>query len=86
MARNTDIYIEAIEGLPDDVARDVVRVASSVFDLQLRQWVVGAQSIAEVYDHITRAVWVVLEFSEHQSEHDFEDQREEAVAGHVARQ
>jgi TetR/AcrR family transcriptional regulator, cholesterol catabolism regulator len=75
MARNTDIYVEAIEGLPDDVARDVVRVAASVFDLQLRQWVLGAQSIADVYDHIARAVWIILEFSE--------QPREEAVAGHV---
>lgn len=65
MARNTDIYIEAVDGLPDDVTREVVRVATSVFDLQLRQWVVGAQSIVEVYDRISRAVWVILEFSEH---------------------
>ncbi|HET9731159.1 MAG TPA: TetR/AcrR family transcriptional regulator [Acidimicrobiales bacterium] len=64
MARNTQIYVEALQGLPDAVARDVVSVAASVFDLQLRQWVVGAQSIADVYDRITRAVWVLLEFSE----------------------
>jgi TetR/AcrR family transcriptional regulator, cholesterol catabolism regulator len=66
MAKNTQIYIEALRGLPDDIAQDVVRVASSVFDLQLRQWVVGAQSIAQVYDRIARAVWVVLEYSERQ--------------------
>ena len=64
MARNTNIYIETLQGLPTDVARDVVQVATSVFDLQLRQWVVGAQSIADVYDRIERAVWVLLEFSE----------------------
>jgi AcrR family transcriptional regulator len=64
MARNTQIYVEALQGLPDSVAREVVSVATSVFDLQLRQWVVGAQSIADVYDRIARAVWVVLEYSE----------------------
>jgi AcrR family transcriptional regulator len=64
MARNTQIYVEALRGLPDDVAREVVRVAASVFDLQLRQWVVGSASIAEAYDRIARAVWLVLEFSE----------------------
>lgn len=64
MARNTQIYVEALQGLPEQVARDVVQVAASVFDLQLRQWVVGAQSIADVYDRIARAVWLVLEFSE----------------------
>jgi hypothetical protein len=64
MSRNVDIYTEAIEGLPDDVTREVVRVAGSVFDLQLRQWVVGAQSIAEVYDRIDQAVTLILEFSE----------------------
>jgi TetR/AcrR family transcriptional regulator, cholesterol catabolism regulator len=66
MARNTEIYVESLRDLPPDVARDVVHVASSVFDLQLRQWVVGAQSIAEVYDRISRSVWLVLEFSERQ--------------------
>lgn len=64
MARNTAIYVEALQGIPEDVARDVVSVAASVFDLQLRQWVTGSQSIAEVYDRIARAVWIVLEFSE----------------------
>ena len=64
MARNTQIYVDALQGLPEPIARDVVAVAASVFDLQLRQWVVGAQSIADVYDRIARAVWVVLEFSE----------------------
>lgn len=66
MARNTQVYVEALRGLPEPVAREVVHVAASVFDLQLRQWVVGAQSIADVYDRIARAVWLVLEFSEHQ--------------------
>lgn len=65
MARNTQIYVEAVQGIPEPVAREVVSVAASVFDLQLRQWVTGAASIAEVYDRIARAVWVVLEFSEH---------------------
>lgn len=64
MARNTQIYVEALKGLPEPVAREVVSVAVSVFDLQLRQWVVGAQSIADVYDRIARAVWVVLEYSD----------------------
>jgi AcrR family transcriptional regulator len=64
MARNTQIYVEALHGLPESVARDVVSVAASVFDLQLRQWVTGASSIADVYDRIARAVWVLLEFSE----------------------
>jgi AcrR family transcriptional regulator len=64
MARNTAVYVEALQGLPEDVARDVVAVAASVFDLQLRQWVMGSQSIADVYDRIGRAVWIVLEFSE----------------------
>jgi AcrR family transcriptional regulator len=64
MARNTDIYVEAVQGLPDDVTADLVRVAASVFDLQLRQWVVGSQSIADVYDRIARSVWLLLEFSE----------------------
>jgi AcrR family transcriptional regulator len=64
MARNTRIYIEALHGLPPDVAADVVHVAASVFDLQLRQWVVGSQSIAEVYDRISRDVWLILEFCE----------------------
>jgi AcrR family transcriptional regulator len=64
MAGNTAVYIEALRGLPNDLAADVVNVAASVFDLQLRQWVVGAQSIAQVYDRISRAVWVLLEFSD----------------------
>ncbi len=64
MARNTKVYVESLQGLPDEVAKDVVSVATSVFDLQLRQWVMGSQSIADVYDRIARAVWVVLEFSE----------------------
>ena len=65
MARNTKIYVEALQGLPEPIARDVVNVAASVFDLQLRQWVMGSQSIADVYDRIARAVWILLEFSEH---------------------
>ena len=64
MARNTDIYVEAVQGLPEDLTVDLVRVATSVFDLQLRQWVVGSQSIADVYDRIARSVWLLLEFSE----------------------
>lgn len=64
MARNTDIYVEAVQGLPEDVTHDLVRVATSVFDLQLRQWVVGSQSIADVYDRIARSVWLLLEYSE----------------------
>jgi hypothetical protein len=64
MSRNTQIWMESLQGLPEPIARDVVAVAGSVFDLQLRLWVVGAQSIADVYDRIARAVWLVLEFSE----------------------
>jgi AcrR family transcriptional regulator len=77
MSRNVDIYTEAIEGLPDDVTREVVRVASSVFDLQLRQWVIGAQSIAEVYDRIDQAVTLILEFSERDYLGDGRDQNNE---------
>ena len=64
MAHNLDVYVEAVRGLPETLTTDVVRVAASVFDLQLRQWVVGAQSIADVYDRIGKSVWVILEFSE----------------------
>ncbi|HEX6394169.1 MAG TPA: TetR/AcrR family transcriptional regulator [Acidimicrobiales bacterium] len=64
MAHNTDIYVEAVRGLPEDLTQELVRVATSVFDLQLRQWVVGAQSIADVYDRIGRSVWLIFEFSE----------------------
>lgn len=64
MAHNLDVYVEAVQGLPETLTTDVVRVAASVFDLQLRQWVVGAQSIADVYDRIGKSVWVILEFSE----------------------
>ncbi len=63
-ADNTAVFTEAIHGLPDEVSTDVIRVASSVFDLQLRQWAVGHHSMAEVYDRIARAVTVILEFSE----------------------
>jgi AcrR family transcriptional regulator len=83
MARNTDVYVEAVRGLPPEVTRDLVWVAASVFDLQLRQWVVGAQSIAEVYDRIRRAVWLIFEFSEPPPT----TQKTGApVAGHVAHQ
>jgi AcrR family transcriptional regulator len=77
MAGNTAIYIEAVHDLPPEITRDLVWVATSVFDLQLRQWVVGAQSIAEVYDRIERAVWLIFEYSEHTS-------KGGPVAGHVA--
>lgn len=68
MARNTQVYVEALQGLPPETADDVVSVAASVFDLQLRQWVIGAHSISEVYERIARAVWVVLEYSERLAE------------------
>ena len=64
MAHNTDIYVEAVTGLPEELTLDLVRLAASVFDLQLRQWVVGSQSIADVYDRIARSVWLIFEFSE----------------------
>jgi AcrR family transcriptional regulator len=85
MSRNVDIYTEAVQGLPADVTREVVRVAGSVFDLQLRQWVVGAQSIAEVYDRIGQAVTLILEFSERdflddsRNEEDGRDERGELI-------
>jgi AcrR family transcriptional regulator len=84
MSRNVEVYTEAVEGLPEDVTRDVVRVATSVFDLQLRQWVVGAQSIAEVYDRISRAVTLILEFCERDYLGDGCDTRGEPVAGQRA--
>lgn len=67
-ADNLEVYLDALSGLPPHVATDVVRVATSVLDVQLRQWVAGQHSIAEVYDRIGRAVWLVLEFSEHLAE------------------
>lgn len=63
-AENVAIYTEALRGLPEDLAVEAVRVAAAVFDLQLRRWVVGTQSIAEAYDRLSRAVWLILEFSE----------------------
>jgi AcrR family transcriptional regulator len=77
MTRNTDVYVEAVQGIPAEVARDLVLVAASVFDLQLRQWALGTQSIAEVYDRIERAVWLIFEYSEHAKEGG-------PVAGHIA--
>jgi TetR/AcrR family transcriptional regulator, cholesterol catabolism regulator len=62
MDRNVDVWVDAVHDLPDDARRDVVQVAASVFDLELRRWVLGAQSIAEAYDRIARAVWVILDF------------------------
>ncbi len=63
-AETMAVYAEALRGLPDDVAVEVLRVAAAVFDLQLRRWVVGAQSIAEAYDRISQAVWIIFAFSE----------------------
>jgi len=61
---NRAIYAEALVGLPPEVADQVVRIAGAVLDLQLRQWVVGHHSIAEVYDRLDRAIRVVLLFRE----------------------
>lgn len=63
-ARNMAIFGQALRGLPDDVVVELIRVAVAVFDLQLRRWAVGAQSIVETYDRITRAVALILEFDE----------------------
>jgi len=63
-AANSEVFAEALVGLSPDVVTDVIRVASSVFDLQLRQWAVGQHSMADAYDRISRGVWVILEFSE----------------------
>lgn len=64
MASNFQVYVDAVQGLPEALTREVVHVAAAVFDLQLRRWLIGAQSIAEVYDRIARSVWVIFEFSE----------------------
>jgi AcrR family transcriptional regulator len=61
---NVTVYEEALSGLPPERAREVVRVAGAVFDIALRQWVVGACSIADAYDHIRTGVWIILEFCE----------------------
>lgn len=61
---NRAIYAEALQGLPPEIVDEVVRIAGAVLDLQLRQWVVGHHSIAEVYDRLERAVRVILEFRE----------------------
>jgi TetR/AcrR family transcriptional regulator, cholesterol catabolism regulator len=58
------VYGEALVGLPDDVSRVVVKVAGATLDLLLRQWVVGRMSIAEVYDQLAKATWLMLEFRE----------------------
>ncbi len=63
-AANLAVYAEALRGLPEDVVVEVIRVAAAVFDLQLRRWTVGVQSIAEAYDRIERAMRLVLEFSD----------------------
>lgn len=61
---NNTVFAEALHGLTLDEVSDVVRVAGAVLDLQLRQWVVGRHSIAEVYDRVERAVWMILRFRE----------------------
>ena len=61
-AETMAVYAEALEGLPHETAVEVLRVAAAVFDLQLRRWVVGIQSIAEAYDRITRAMQVIFAF------------------------
>jgi AcrR family transcriptional regulator len=63
-ARNMAIFGHALRGLPDDVVVEIIRVAAAVFDLQLRRWAVGAQSIVEAYERIGRAVEIILEFDE----------------------
>ena len=59
-ASTTQIYGEAIVGLPDDVATIVLKVAGATLDLLLRQWVMGRMPIADVYDQLSRAVDVLL--------------------------
>lgn len=63
-ARTRGIYVAALGDLPSDVANTVVSVAGAVLDLGLRQWVMGRQTITEVYDHVAAAVHVLLEYSD----------------------
>jgi AcrR family transcriptional regulator len=63
-AKNMAVFGQAVVGLPDDTVVELIRVAVAVFDLQLRRWTVGAQSIVETYDRIGRAVSLILEFDE----------------------
>jgi AcrR family transcriptional regulator len=58
------VYSEALRGLSPEMTDQVVRIAGAMLDLQLRQWVVGRHSIAEVYDRLDRAVKVILLFRE----------------------
>jgi AcrR family transcriptional regulator len=64
MAYNFDVYVESLQGLPRELATEVVRVAVAVFDLQLRQWVTGAHSVDVAQDRIARAVEVIFHFSD----------------------
>jgi AcrR family transcriptional regulator len=61
---NLAIYSEALQGLSPEITEQVVRITGAVLDLQLRQWVVGHHSIAQVYDRLDRAVRVILLFRE----------------------
>jgi AcrR family transcriptional regulator len=61
---NRAVYSEALQGLSPEITDQVVRITSAVLGLQLRQWVVGHHSIAEVYDRLDWAVRVVLLFKE----------------------
>ncbi|HLI25060.1 MAG TPA: TetR family transcriptional regulator [Acidimicrobiales bacterium] len=62
--QNAGVYVEVLRDLPPDVAGDVVRVASAVLDLQLRQWAIGNRPIADVYERLARSVWLLLRFHE----------------------
>jgi AcrR family transcriptional regulator len=64
---NRAVYTEALQDLPPDITDEVIRIAGAVLDLQLRQWVVGHHSIAEVYDRLDQAVKVILLFREPQA-------------------
>ncbi|MBO0728506.1 MAG: helix-turn-helix transcriptional regulator, partial [Acidimicrobiaceae bacterium] len=63
-AETMAVYAEALQDLPHEAAVEVLRVAAAVFDLQLRRWIVGIQSIAEAYDRIARGMQVIFEFSD----------------------
>jgi AcrR family transcriptional regulator len=69
-ARTRRIYTAALGDVPAAVAETVITVAGAVLDLGLRQWVMGRQTITEVYDSITTAVEVLLNYAEPEPELD----------------
>ena len=63
-ARTRRIYLDALQEVPSGVAGTVVTVAGAVLDLGLRQWVMGRQTITEVYDDVAAAVDVLLGYAD----------------------